>query len=161
MPKYLHAICEELRQLGLRPETLAARKKLEEALSSKWDGVQVAAAKSLSRWGDPRSVHSLKELLVAVAGKPGRQSTTHGVVKSLCPHLQPSDLDWLIDVFINRSRADNRLWIGGLFEAFAPNEVRRRLAAKRLHDGKAAEAVHGAIGRAEWRDKTEKKPKKD
>lgn len=48
MPDDLQAICAELRQIGLRRETPAARKKLDEALSSKWDGVQVSAAKALS-----------------------------------------------------------------------------------------------------------------
>ena len=150
MPNDLHVICEELRQIGLRSETPAARAKLEEALSSKWDGVQVAAAESLSRWGDPRSVHSLKELLVAVVAKPRRGSTTHGVVKSLYPHLQPSDMDWVIDVFVHQSKADNLLWLSSLFEAFAPDQVRRRLAAEKTHGGKVAEAVRAAIGRAEW-----------
>jgi hypothetical protein len=67
MPNDLHAICEEFRQIGLRPETPAGRERLEEALSSKWDGVQVAAAKVLSQWGDSPSLRSLKVLLSAVA----------------------------------------------------------------------------------------------
>ena len=145
MPNDLHAICEELRQIGLNPETPAARAKLEKALSSKWDGVQVAAAKALSRWGDQRSVRSLKELLSLVASKPNRNSTTHGVVKALYPHIKSSDLDWVIDVFVRGSRADNRGWIAMLFGAFPANEVRRRLAAEKLHGGKLERDVRAEI----------------
>jgi hypothetical protein len=157
MPNDLHAICEELRQLGLRPETPAARAKLEEALSSKWEGVQVAAAKALSRWGDPRSVRSLKELLVAVAVKKGRSSTCGAVAKLLYPHMQTSDLDWLIDILIHGSRGRNCFELACLCDvpAFAPDEVRRRLAAKKTHGGIVAEAVRAATFRAEWRIKRE------
>ena len=160
MPNDLRAICEELRLIGLRPATRESREKLEEALLSKWDGVQVAAARALSQWGDPRSLRALKELLVAVAAKPVRWSITGAVAKLLTPHLQPTDLDWVIDVFIHRSRADNRFMLASLFETFAPNEVRKRLAAQTLHGGKAERSVRAAIARAEWRAHTEMRPKR-
>jgi hypothetical protein len=154
VPSDLHAICEELRRIGLRPETPARREKLDQALLSKWDGVQVAAAKALSRWGDARSLRNLKELLADVAGKPVRWSTTDAVARLLTPHLQPSDLDWVIDIFIHRSRAENRFAVARLFEAFAPHEFRGRLSAQKLYGGKAERAVRDAIARAEERART-------
>lgn len=151
----LHVICEELRRIGLHPVTPAAREKLEGALSSKWDGVQVAAAKALSQWGDALSLHALRDLLAAVASNPHRRSAVWAVARALRPHLQPSDLDWVIDLFIHRTRPGNRFYLGVLFEAFAPNEVRNRLEA-RLGDARGAKAdLRTAIARAEWRSKAE------
>src|SRR5690348_16552053 len=108
MPSDLCVICEELRQIGLQNETPAGRKMVNESLSSKWDGVRVAAAKALSQWGDARSVSNLKELLVEVATAPRRSSTTSAVVKALRPHLQFSDLDWAIELFVHRSHGHDR-----------------------------------------------------
>ncbi|HWZ32757.1 MAG TPA: hypothetical protein VNX18_15550 [Bryobacteraceae bacterium] len=159
MPSDLRAICEELRRVGSRPETPALRQKLEDGLSSKWDGVQVAAATALSQWGDARSVRSLKELLAAVAAKPDRSSTTHALAKLLFPHLQPTDLNWTIDVFINQSCAGNRGWLALLFEAFSPAELRQRLAAQKLHGGKAERDVRTAITRAQDRARVKSKSK--
>jgi len=151
MPSDLRVICEELRQIGLHKETPAGRKKLNESLSSKWDGVRVAAAKALSQWGDARSVCDLKKLLAEVAAEPRRRSTTTAVVKSLVPHLQLSDLDWVIDIFVHRSHGHNRPVVGWLFQAFPPNEVRERLKSQKLHGGTAERDVRAAIAGAEWR----------
>lgn len=152
----LHLICEELREVGLHPATRAAREKIAGALSSKWDGVQVAAAKALSQWGDPLSINTLRDLLVAVAAKPNRSSTVHAVTMALYPHMQPSDLDWVLDLFIHRTRPGNRLHVAGLFEAFAPNLVRGRLAAM-LDDAHGAKRdLRAAISRAEFRSKVER-----
>ncbi len=156
MPSDLRAICEELRQIGFRGETPKGRDKLEEALSSKWDGVQVAAAKVLSQWGDPRSLRSLKVLLSTLAAKPSRSGGAWAVARLLTMHLQPSDLDWAIELFIHQSRSDNRNALHILFEAFAPHEVRRRLASQTLHGGKAERDVREAISRAESRAKNER-----
>jgi hypothetical protein len=154
MPSDLRVICEELRQIGLRKETPSGREKLNESLSSKWDGVRVAAAKALSQWGDARSVRNLRELLTEVAGEPRRLSTTRAVVKLLRPHLQFSDLDWAINIFVHRSRGRNRPAVAGLFQAFPPNEVRDRLIAQKLHGGTAERDVRAAIAGAEWRART-------
>ena len=156
MPSDLSAICEELRQIGLRPETPAGREKLEEALSSKWDGVKVAAAKALSQWGDPRSLCSLKVLLSTLVAKPGRLGGVSAVARLLATHMQASDLDWAIEVFIHQSRAANRHAVHLLFGAFDPNEVRRRLVSQKLHGGKLERDVREAIGRAEWRARKER-----
>ena len=161
MPSDLKVICEELRQIGLHPATPVARLKLEDAVESKWDGGKVAAAKALSHWGDPQSVHTLKQVLVVVAAKPVRWSTTGAIAKLLAPHLQRSDLDWVINVFVHRCRADNRFALTSMFEAFAPDEVLGRLKAQALHGGKVERDVRAAIFRAEYRARTQGKSQRN
>ena len=151
MTSDLHAICEELRALGTRPATPAKRKKIEEAVSSKWDGVKVAAATALSQWGDPQSVQTLKELLVTVAAKPVRWATTGAVARLLVPHLKPSDLNWVFDLFLHKSHGDNGFVLVALFEVFPPAEVLRRLETETPGGGKSARNLRMAINRAKWR----------
>ena len=100
VPDDLRAICGELNRIGLRPVTPKAHAKVQEALSSKWEGVQIAAAKTLSQWGDDESSQALRNLLDSVAAKPGRQSAALAIAKLLGPQLKPSDLDWVVDLYI-------------------------------------------------------------
>jgi len=69
------------------------------------------------------ALQALRDLLVAFAGKPGRCSSVGAVAKALALHLKSSDLTWVIDLFIHRSRAGNRWILASLFEVFAPNEA--------------------------------------
>ena len=156
----LRTICDELRAIGSRPATPAKRKKLEDAVSSKWDGVKVAAAKALSQWGDPQSVQTLKELLIALAEKPGRSSALGDISRLLMPHLKPSDLDWVSDVYMHKSHEGNGLGLVALFEMFPPQEVLRRLEAQPPRNGKAGWDMLNAISRAKWRVDTEGKTKR-
>ncbi len=136
----------------------ASRNRIEEALASKWDGVQVEAAKVLSQWGDPSSLDALRDLLISLAAKPRRVSAVAAVQTALSPHLKPSDLNWVIDLFIHRSHASSRWILASLFHAFAPNEVRRQLTAKlaQTHGGKAERGVRVVISHAEGRLKIDK-----
>jgi hypothetical protein len=154
-PSALRDLCEELRQIGPRP-SIAGRIKLEESLSSKWDGVRVEAAKTLSQWGDSKAVQALKQALADIASKPNRWSTTGAIARTLYPHLQPSDLNWAIDLLLHGSLACNRHAIAMLFEAFHPDTVRKRLMAKlsSVHGGVAEATLRSAIARAEWRSKS-------
>ena len=144
----LRTICDELLQLGSRPAIPARRKKLEDAVSSKWDGVKIAAATALSQWGDPQSLQTLKELLIAVAAKPDRWATTGAVARLLKPHLRPSDLDWVFDVYVHKSHADNGFALLSLLEVFPPHEVLRRLEAQPPRGrGKDGQNLRNAISR--------------
>jgi HEAT repeat protein len=154
-PSALRDLCEELRNIGTRPST-AGRIKLEEALSSKWDGVRVEAAKALSQWGDSKAVEALKRSLADIASKPIRWSATGAIARTLYPHLQPSDLDWAVDLLLHGSLPCNRHAIAMLFEAFHPDKVRKRLTARlsSVHGGVAEATLRSAIARAEWRSKS-------
>ncbi len=151
MQSDLRTLCEELRQIGSRSATPAKRKKIEDATSSKWDGVKVAAATALSQWCDPQSVQTLKDLLIAVTAKPCRYSAAGAITRLLVPHLQPSDLDWAVDVFIRESHEDNRFVLEHLFGAFAPDKVLKRLEVQVLQGRKPARDLRSAIGRTQWR----------
>jgi hypothetical protein len=64
--------CEHLAALGTKPPSASARRELEEALHSKWEGVQVTAARVLAAWGDAASLVAVRSLLVEVSAKPAR-----------------------------------------------------------------------------------------
>jgi len=159
-PSALRDLCEQLRRIGTRPPSVAGSIKLEEALSSKWDGVRVEAAKALSHWGDPKSVDALKCCLVDIACKLNRESAASAIARALYPHLQASDLDWAIDLFVHGSRRYTRDSLGVMFEAFPPEDVRTRLRAKlpEAHGGAAEQTITSAIAYAEWRSMAGKRP---
>lgn len=56
----LQVLCNELKALATQRETPELRQKAEEALNSKWTGVQVCAARVLAKWAGRRSVELLK-----------------------------------------------------------------------------------------------------
>jgi len=159
-PSALRGLCEQLRRIGTRPPSVTGRAQLEEALSSKWDGVRVEAAKALSHWGDPTSVDALKCCLVDIACKLNRESAAHAIAMALYPHLRPSDLDWAVDLFVHGSRRYTRERLGLLFEAFPPEAVRTRLQAKlsQAHGGSAELTIANEIAYAAWRATAGKRP---
>jgi len=65
----LKEITARLADIGRVKPSDAARQKVKEALGSKWEGVQAAAAKTLARWGDRASVTMLREFLVQTYGR--------------------------------------------------------------------------------------------
>jgi hypothetical protein len=160
MPDELRDICEELRRLGSRGPSEAGRKKLEEALWSKWDGVRVEAAKAASQWGDVQSVDALKRALADIALKPNRGPSAFAIAMALCPHLHPSDLDWAVNLFVDGSRSSTREDLKLLFGAFPLEAVRTRLKAKlaKAHGGTLEPAIASAIDYVERHAAAEKRP---
>ena len=105
-----------------------------EALSSKWDGVRVTAARVLLGWGDEASVEAVRQLLPQLASKPVRWAATGAVAQSLAGHLRPGDLDWALEVF-HQARARNRFALVSLFEALPAKTVLLRLAREQSAAG--------------------------
>ena len=150
--------CDSLSQLKHRRKDPRARQRLLDALSSKWDGVQVTAAEVLLEWGDKQSVQAVRELLPKVASQPVRWSTTNALARQLAHHLQAEeDLDWAVEVFLN-AHADNRFVLTSLFEPFPARAVLSRLEQELPGSGggKRAREVQAAIARAQTRVATEK-----
>ncbi|TAL35139.1 MAG: hypothetical protein EPN97_07625 [Alphaproteobacteria bacterium] len=149
----LRTICDELVQLGASKSTPASRKKVDEAIASKWDGVKVAAAKALSQWGDPESVQTLKELFTSVASQPQRSSALSTIARLLTPHLQSSDLDWVCDLFLHKTHGSNGLGFLGILDSFSPHDVLKRLEGQTPGGGKIAHYMDCVISRAQYRIK--------
>jgi hypothetical protein len=145
--------CDDLVALALETPGPQARLKANEGLRSKWDGVRVTAAKVLTAWGDDESVDRVREALVDVAQHPVRWSTTGALARLLVPHLKETDLEWVLDVFVHKSHADNRFVVQILFEAFNPHRVLSQISSEGPGDKYLARDLEAAVLRAKARIK--------
>ncbi len=59
------------------------QKTAAEASRSKWEGVQVTAARTLSEWGDKNSLEIVKFMLIEKATMKGRYSATNTIAELL------------------------------------------------------------------------------
>lgn len=129
-------LCDRLRKLGERPPSAAGRRELDAALGSKWEGVQVTAARSLAAWGDARAIERVWGVLEELCGKRSRWSATGAVAAALAPHHRAIGVTRVLGLYIERCRSENRfaLWhlTDVLPDADAASELERRL---RTSDG--------------------------
>jgi hypothetical protein len=84
-----------------------ARVQVVEALSSKWDSIQVLAVKALCTWGDQESIDSAKAAIVRLAAKDSRWASAGAMGLAIAPHLRSSDAPWIIDTLSRRAHPDN------------------------------------------------------
>jgi hypothetical protein len=153
----LHEWCAELHLIGKAKPDAANRLKVEEALASKWEGVRLAAAKTLGLWGDEESLNTLRALLVEFASRPSHGTATWTIARLLEPHLKSDEFDWVCDLFLNGSHRDSCGGLEDLFEKFPPESVLQRMEAEMKErklkgsDHALAHALRGVIYRARWR----------
>jgi hypothetical protein len=100
-----------------------ARVKVAEALSSKWEGVQVAAVKVLCAWGDETSLLSAKEALADFAGREARWSGASTMAKAIAPHLCPADSMWVANTLTSRANVENIVALRFLADSSALAEL--------------------------------------
>jgi hypothetical protein len=147
----LHALCSRLTKLGGRKPDDASRAEVEEALHSKWEGVQVTAARALAMWGDARSLYLVQQLLVEVSQKPARWAAAGALVRALAPHLTSADLPWIVDLFVRVARRDVRFCLVPLFEALEPRVAIPMLEVELAKaTGLTAFDLRVALRRVEW-----------
>jgi hypothetical protein len=115
VPIDLHVECERLNHLAHRRRDPEVRAAMFEALHSKWEGVQVTAARILARWDDAQALGAVRDYLVAVAGKERRQSACREVASALAPTMREADMDWVLDLYFGSSRRGNRTMLAILF----------------------------------------------
>ncbi len=115
----LAALCRHLEDLGEQRPTPEARAELETGLGSKWDGVVVTSARSLSKWGDVQSVTAIRKSLVEKSQLQHRWATAGALAEALAPHLSAADLKWVVPLVV---RDSNRHYRWALFRllAFTP-----------------------------------------
>jgi hypothetical protein len=145
----LRALCEHLKQLGGREPSAATRRELEQALGSKWEGVQVTAARSLAAWGDAKSLDKVSTYLGELCLKPARWSAIGAVAEALVPHAASLGVTWIIELYLDRCRDQNRFSLWPLTDAL-PYEacaafLERRLRARRTQPDVAAESLLGRV----------------
>src|ERR1700689_1142728 len=113
----LQAHCERLKQLGTRRASEASRRELLEGLSSKWEGVQVVAARALVSWGDAESLDSVRRKLMEISGKPARWSAAGAIAHALSVHISEEDVDWVVNLCLRHASPRNRFVLFPLFRA--------------------------------------------
>jgi hypothetical protein len=125
-------------KLGDGKPSESARGELESAIQSKWQGVQVAAARALLSWGDARSVSAVKTLLSEHSKTRQSFSSVSTLAFALAPHLQASDLKWVLRLYFHESNPHNRSHLTSLFRALPAKET--AAALERCLDAKGYDA---------------------
>lgn len=98
--------CERLKFLASKPEATHTRSEVLQALSSKWDGVRVNAAKVLGSWGGPANMDFLLQKYAEVDRYSGERS---GIRKAFCLAVSDDDVCWLVDCCFQPGQVD-RAW---------------------------------------------------
>lgn len=111
----LKAECERLVRLGSKGPSETARTALLDALHSKWEGVQVTAARALADWGDQASLTAIRDVLVHLASKPDHWSPAGAIAHAMAPHMQESDIPWILNLYFLQSKPRNRFSITIIF----------------------------------------------
>jgi hypothetical protein len=107
--------CERIQRLGKKGQNASARKELVEALHSKWEGIQVTAARALAHWGDSSSLTSIKLVLIELSIKEARWSSAGAIASALAPHLCEDDIEWVLNFYFSQSKRTNRFALTSLF----------------------------------------------
>lgn len=111
--------------------TSTRRKEVDEALRSKWEGVQVWAARVLASWGDRQSIDELRRWLESSLTKEAGWAVRGEAVNALCKCYKAEDIPWLLDMYF---KTEDRLLRHELlpFVTALPHEVVRRRIKKEL-----------------------------
>jgi hypothetical protein len=140
----LRSECARLAKLGQRRPSASARKELEEALASKWEGLQVTAARSLAAWGDEKSVAAIRALLETLAQKPAHWASTGAVADALKPLLRASDAEWVLQLCFERSNRHNRFALYSLLAGLPYQATLTELQA-RIESGGNSKELRAAM----------------
>ena len=148
----LNAVCSRLDELGRRRPDGKSRAEVEGALSSKWEGVQVTAARALAAWGDERSLSLVRGLLERLSQKKAAWAAAGALANAIAPKLKPTDLDWVFELFLRIARRDNRYALIPLFEVFDPDISIRALQTRMdALTGNEAVDLGMVLNRIRWR----------
>jgi hypothetical protein len=145
MSSDLQVTAARLAELAKTSPTAGERREVEEAAKSKWEGTQVAAARTLCAWGDSQSLRSVRELLERLAQDRSRHASISAVAKALSPNLKLSDLDWVLELCFKTANPHNRTWLMELFTGTPPGPTLKALESRVDARGYNAKEVRSAI----------------
>ena len=113
---------DELRTLASARPRPQDRQIVQNALDSKWEGLQSVAIQTLGCWGDRQSFAILRELW------PKCSWTLQPIVaRSLAQCVQAEDAPWALDLYFEGSEAyENGYWLGVVM-SLPPQSARERL----------------------------------
>jgi hypothetical protein len=93
---------DRLRRLARTREKPETRREVEEALSSKWEGVRANAARVLGIWGGRRSVEALRAALDSSMDLRAGWALRSVLVRALCSCADPvEDAAWMLDCYFD------------------------------------------------------------
>jgi hypothetical protein len=138
--------CEHIATLGTKQPSASARRELDEALYSKWEGVQVTAARALAAWGDEASLTAVRDLLAVLSTRPACWSAVGAIARALAPHVSVDDMEWILELFFEQCRKDNRFAMMPLLLALPRRETLLRIEARGLKSGQDMQAIQHALG---------------
>jgi hypothetical protein len=93
--------CERLRGLGRSRPNSVNRRLAAEALSSKFESLQVEGAKLLGRWGGREAVAALKSWLERSYQKKNALGIRGQAVKALSRCVTSEDAPWVLDLYFS------------------------------------------------------------
>jgi hypothetical protein len=137
--------CDRISALGRRKPTDGSRKEVADALSSKWEGLQVTAAKALSAWGDKASVDLIRKSLIDFSKKPAHWAAAGAVADALKPHMRSDDVEWVLDLCLKHSNPHNRFALFGLLAVLPPKATVAALENRRHTAGHDSKEIKYAI----------------
>ena len=130
MSSDLQATAKRLTELAKTTPTAEERMEVKEAAMSKWEGSQVAAARTLCAWGDDDSLRAVRELLERLSQDRKRHSSIMAVGRALSENLKPEDLDWVLALYFKKANPHNRIWLAQLLVATPREPTLKALEAK-------------------------------
>ena len=120
--------CARLESLLHSRPNETARKEVEDALRSKWEGVQVWAGRVLAAWGGRRSIDALRGWLEVSLSKEAGWAIRGEAVRSLCQCYEPRDVPWLLDLYFSAADRLLRHEFSPVILALPEDVVRERIA---------------------------------
>jgi len=120
--------CARLESLLHSRPNETARKEVEVALRSKWEGVQVWAGRVLAAWGGRRSVDALRGWLEVSLSKEAGWAIRGEAIRSLCQCYEPRDVPWLLDMYFSAADRLLRHEFSPVILALPEDVVRERIA---------------------------------
>ena len=129
----LKAICARLESLSHSQPSEVHRREAEDALHSKWEGVQVWAGRCLAAWGGKRSVAALRAWLESTLTKEAGWAVRGEAIRALCQSYQAEDVDWLLDLYFETSDRLLRHEFLPVITALPDAKVRKRIAQEAKH----------------------------
>jgi hypothetical protein len=124
------ATAKRLAELAETSPTPEGRKEVSEVALSKWEGLQVAAARTLCTWGDEDSLRTVRELLERLSQDRQRHSSILAVGRALSRSLKLQDLDWVLALYFEKANPHNRIWLSQLLVATPREPTLKALEAR-------------------------------
>ena len=97
-----HDEAERLRHLGSLKPNEERMSVAEEALSSKWEGVQSVALQVFGGWGGEKAIHLIRRFLEGAFVREHGWSIRKVAVTELAKLVGPDDVDWVLDLYFSR-----------------------------------------------------------